>query len=82
MPVHNMESEYLKNKLFECLDKAKNSDYTVAPIVIDGAGANCKVLKDVLETTNDADDENKLPDAASTFEPCFMHNDEKYFVIF
>ena len=52
-PVHKMQSEHLKNKLFECLDKAKSSDYTVVPIIIDGAATNCKVLKDVLETTNE-----------------------------
>ena len=82
MPLHNVEAEYLKTKLCECLDKAKISDYVVVNIVIDGAATNLKVLKDVLKSTIDTDEENKLPDAALKFEPYFMHNDKKYFVIF
>ena len=54
----------------------------VVPIVTDGAGTNCKVLKDVLKSTNDTDEENKLLDAALKFEPYFTCNDEKYFVMF
>ena len=41
MPVHNMGSECLQAKLIECLDKAKNCDFTVLPIAIDGASINC-----------------------------------------
>ena len=36
----------------------------------------------MLKTTNDADKENKLPDAALKFEPYFIYNDEKYFTLF
>ena len=54
----------------------------VVTIVIDGTATNCMILKDVLKSTNYVDDESKLPDAALNFEPYFMHNDEKYVVIF
>ena len=54
----------------------------VVPVVVDDAATNFNVLKDVLKSTNDIDDENKLPGAALKFEPYFMHNDEKCFVTF
>ena len=44
--------------------QSENNDWTIVPIVIDGAATNCKVLKDVMKSTNDTDGENKLPDAA------------------
>ena len=62
--------------------QSENRDYMIVTIVIDGVAKNCKVLKNVLKRTNDIDDKNKLPDAALKFEPCFMCNDEKYFVMF
>ena len=51
-------------------------------VIVDGAGTNSKVLKDVSKTANDADKEKKLPDAALKFEPYFVHNDDKYFTLF
>ena len=35
-----------------------------------------------VKTANYADKENKLPDAVLKFEPHFIHNDEKHFMLF
>ena len=42
IPVHNMESEYLEQKLLECLDKARQEDFEIIPIIIDWVGKNEK----------------------------------------
>ena len=82
MSARDVEAEPLKTKSFECLGKSKNSGCMVVPIVLDDTATNCKVLKDAVKSTNETDDENKLPDVALKCEPCFMCNDEKYFVMF
>lgn len=81
VPVHNMESECLEEKLLECLDKAHQADFDVIPIIIDGESKNVKMMKKSLRCTN-VNNNNRTPSARMKFEGFFIHKDRKYFVLF
>jgi len=72
----------LRIKLLEYLDKLKNSGFIIVPIILDGLLTNCKIVKQLLNQTNNTNTTKKLPVGKIKLEPYFTHNDEKYFPLF
>ena len=51
-PVKNLKTEYLYDRMLECLDKESELSFEIVPIIMDCHSTNVKVMKKMLKLTN------------------------------
>ena len=81
-PVHEIKTDYLTEKLLECLNKSDHCGCEVVPIILDGAPVNSKLARDLLQSVNPNDDAKNMKVPELKLKPYFVHNGKKRFILF